>query len=140
MNHSPSEDTRVLLYTASAFHANSIVAALKDHGIDALALEETLMGALSPRSSKSMVVVHERDLTKAQFALDNIRRTAKELDWAEIDVGDHTSLTEQEEDSETIVNASLQHRPTPPLIYVLAILGVLMILIGMVAFVITLFA
>lgn len=139
MNQSCPDDLQVLLRTDSAFQAYAIVAALKDNGIDAIAMEETLMDALNPREAKTMVLVAEHDLTRAQFSVDNARSTARELDWTEIDVGDHSELTPEERDGGSFTRSSVRRRSVPPLILGLAILGGLLIVIGLIAFVITLF-
>ncbi len=134
MNQRLPEDLRVLLQAPTAFQANILVALLSDEGITAMAVEETLVGALNPSSSKTMVLVREVDLTRAHFAIDHARHTAKDLDWSKIDVGDES----EETTAELAAPQAGGERKLPPIIFVLAILGVLLIVAGIAACIIAL--
>ena len=135
MNQDLPDDLVVLLQTPSAFQANALVALLEDSKINALAMEETLMGALNPSTAKTVVLVREEDLTRAQFTIDHARRTAQDINWEEVDIGDdvatksHNHRTGKRTSSGSI----------PPMIFLLAILGLLLVVVGILAAVISLF-
>ncbi|MDG2053920.1 MAG: DUF2007 domain-containing protein [Phycisphaerales bacterium] len=135
MNQDLPDDLVVLLQTPSAFQANALVALLEDSEINALAMEETLMGALNPSTAKTVVLVREADLTKAQFTIDHARRTARDINWEEVDVGDEVAIKGRHRRTENQKSSG----SLPPVIFLLAILGILLVVVGILAGVISLF-
>jgi hypothetical protein len=135
MNQDLPDDLVVLLQAPSAFQANVLVALLEDSEISALAMEETLMGALNPSTAKTMVLVRETDLIRAQFTIDNARRTARDIDWADVDVGDERAIKGRNRGTGNQASSG----SLPPIIFVLAILGILLVVVGILAGVISLF-
>ena len=135
MNQDLPDDLVVLLQTPSAFQANALVALLEDSEINALAMEETLMGALNPSTAKTVVLVREADLTKAQFTIDHARRTARDINWEEVDIGDEVATKGRHRRTENQKSSG----SLPPVIFLLAILGILLVVVGILAGVISLF-
>ena len=135
MNQGLPDDLVVLLQTPSAFQANALVALLEDSEISAMAMEETLMGALNPSTAKTVVLVREADLTKAQFTIDHARRTARDINWAEVDIGDEVATKGHHRGTGNQASSG----SLPPMIFLLAILGILLVVVGILAGVISLF-
>lgn len=69
-------------------HAEMIVAALRDEGVDAYAVGGLTGGFRAEAPGSVKVMVAEQDHERAGEALERIQREAADIDWSQVDVGD----------------------------------------------------
>lgn len=85
------DDLVVLMSVATEFHAESIVAALADMDVEAVAFGAAAGGLgmpLSPKGHSVPVQVRRGDLERARDALERIRAGALQINWDEVEFDD----------------------------------------------------
>jgi hypothetical protein len=96
----PDPDILVeLTKTLTDFDAEVIAAALREEGIPATVFSRAaavLQGQISPVSS-IVLSVRRSDLDRAKAVLAEIRRSALEIDWSQVDTQDPTPVSAEEQ-------------------------------------------
>jgi hypothetical protein len=90
MTDESGDDLVTLLSAETAFEAHTIVAVLKNAGIDAVAFDATRTGmGLSIKSVDGVPVqVRRVDFERARGALETNISDSVDIDWDEVDVGE----------------------------------------------------
>ncbi|MGE3107471.1 MAG: DUF2007 domain-containing protein [Phycisphaerales bacterium] len=87
-----------LTKAATDFDAQVVAAALRDQGVPASVFGRaatTLQGHISPVHAVS-ISVRRADLVRARTVLDEIRESARGIDWSQVDTADTSALTPEE--------------------------------------------